>query len=701
MAVSQKYQKELPRIKKNVEKSRKWFHRNYESFNAFTNFIFKTTISSEEAQLNYELQKPNIEANILEAFISRLCGEFAKSEPSIVVSAQDGKQVEPEVLDFYEGHIRYILSQAKLDGCEYNIYRESLSAGFSNFKISTDYANPMSFEQIIKLEKTYNSCMTGYDPMAVLPSKSDGNYSFECFPYTEEDFKHKFPNVPIEDVKYTRNIDGFSWSYSNNTDNIIIVCDYYEKKKKKLKIVKLSDNNTMTLDEYKKNLFNFQQMGIMAEPPQIVEERTTDIEVICRYRFIENQVIEYIETDYKYLPLIFVDGNSVLITETDGKVSQLTRSYIYNAKGTQRLKNFALQTLANGLENMVQSKWLIAKESIPLGDAYLKAYTQPQLPSVVVYNAFNNNNPEQPVPPPREVQALPIPPEVLQTVQLTDNLMQTILGSFDQNLSNINSNQISSLAIIELASLNNSAAMPYVVNYIHSLNQVAQIIVDLIPKYNATPKSMPIIDKEGHHKFVLINQEGGVNLNHEENAINVKVEAGVSFGVQKSRALQQIIALMQTSQLFAQFMNTEGLPILLDNIEMRGADQLKALATDWMQKMKDAEAKAQEAAQQNQQPDPMMMQMQMMQQQQQIDAMKAQTAQADLELKNKKIDIDAEMKAQQITTERLKVLGQLEQEAMKNDIELKKSDSEELYKSIDMALRTEKEMLEAARSHQE
>lgn len=38
------------------------------------------------------------------------------------------------------------------------------------------------------------------------------------------------------------------------------------------------------------------------------------------------------------------------------------------------------------------------------------------------------------------------------------------------------------------------------------------------------------------------------------------------------------MALMQVSLLFAQFINTEGLPILLDNLEICGIDQLQAYA---------------------------------------------------------------------------------------------------------------------------
>ena len=56
---------------------------------------------------------------------------------------------------------------------------------------------------------------------------------------------------------------------------------------------------------------------------------------------------------------------------------------------------------------------------------------------------------------------------------------------------------------------------------------------------------------------------------------------------------------MQASPLFAQFINTEGLPILLDNLEIRGIDQLKAQAESFTEQLK-----AQQQQQMNQ-PNPL------------------------------------------------------------------------------------------------
>ena len=52
---------------------------------------------------------------------------------------------------------------------------------------------------------------------------------------------------------------------------------------------------------------------ITVPPSTIGKPRKTMIDTICRYRVIENQVLEYEETDFSHLPLVFIDGHSLMI----------------------------------------------------------------------------------------------------------------------------------------------------------------------------------------------------------------------------------------------------------------------------------------------------------------------------------------------------------------------------------------------------
>ena len=501
--VAKRYADELDRLKNNVKNTYTYFQPNYKRFNDFRRFVFDSSLTDDDKMVLDALKKPQIEFNIGEAYISRLRGEFSKQQPSIIVTADDGAKVSSEVIDVVQSHLRHILFDANKNGCEYQVYTDILSGGFSAIKIWTEYAHPMAFHQVIKFDRVYDPTLVGFDPLARQPHKGDGRFCFELFPKSRAEFEEDYPNIDLSGIDFTRNVEGFNWSYSNNQEDILLLCDFYEKKKKRTQIVQLVNGFIMTMADYKLFLEHWDLSGLIEQAPGIKgKPRWTDIETIVRYRFVENRVLEYVETDYTSLPIVFVDGNSVLIRAgtNQGSFIQMTRPYIYHLKGLQQLKNFAGQTLANELENLVQHKFKVAKESLPDEQSYLDAYTNIQIANTLVYKAFKDNDPKQPVPPPMEIQRVPPPAEVISTFTLVDQMAQSILGSYDASLG-INDNQLSGTAIVEGATQSNAAAMPYIVGFLQALSQVARIVVELIPKYYVTPRTIPIINSDGERNI--------------------------------------------------------------------------------------------------------------------------------------------------------------------------------------------------------
>src|SRR3990167_5453536 len=233
---------QIERIKKNVQTAYVYFNPNAKRFREFKRYVFKESINEQQKSVLQELNRPIVEFNILEAYISRLLGEFAKHEPSIEVSPAEGVPIPQQVLDVTEGHIRHIFHQANKDSFAYEIYKDLLSGGFSCAKVWTDYASPMSFDQQIYLSRVFDPTLVGFDPLARAPHKGDGHYSFEIYPMLEDDFHRDFPKASVASIGYMRDIEGFNWSYKDNLNqNIVLVADYYEKKKRNVRIVKLAN----------------------------------------------------------------------------------------------------------------------------------------------------------------------------------------------------------------------------------------------------------------------------------------------------------------------------------------------------------------------------------------------------------------------------------------------------------------------------
>lgn len=678
----------LKELKRTVEDSQKYFDENIKRFHEFVKFVFKSSMNDADTAVLQQTGKPVLEFNIVESYVSRLRGEFAKQQPSLTVRAADGIPLTMLTREFtatiavIEAHLRAIFFDGANDKLEYNIYTDLLAGGFSVMRVYTDYVNEMSFEQNICVERVFDPTLCFFDPLARDSHKGDGKYCGELYPMTKEQFKSEFGEEALEGMRFTRDLAGFSWSYKSEASEIILVCDFYEKIKKKTKIVKLTNGKTVTMKEFEEVIARWDKIE---QPPQIVgEPRTTEITTIDRYRFCETRVLDHIKTSYKKLPLVFIDGNSETITEGGGSY-QMTRPYIYHAKGIQRLKNFAGQSLANELENTIQHKFVVAVESVP--EDYQDAYQNVQKADVLLYNHFlDTNNPDIVLPPPREVVRTPIPPQIAETFRISDEMTQIILGSYD-GAAGTNRDNMSGVAFARSAIQSNTASAPYLVGYIKGLNRVAQILVDMIPQYYRTPRSLPILLPNGKREYMEVNKKGSIYMDYDPNSLQVKVEMGVNFAMQKEIALQTIVGLMKTSELFGQFMNRYGLPVLLDNIEIRGVDDLKQKAQEFEKELEQKSQMAMKMQQKQMQIQDAQTQMSLAGMQKELQA--PSRGQIDLMKLQQQASVDAadiSIKEQAAEMDFIELLSKIRSEDVDKELKAAQVEAENTRSTVDMVV---------------
>jgi len=668
--VAKRYADNLARIKTRVRNAHDYFKDNYDRYNEFRRFVFDSSLKEDEITLLMTMNRPQLEFNVLEAYISRLLGEFSKQEPDIAVNAFDEDQADPITIKVVEQHLKHVFMDNNNQHLRYEVYKDLLSGGFSTIKVFTDYEHPMSMNQTIKIERC-EPTLCGFDKLARFSHKGDGQFAYQLFPRDYDEFQEEHPDIPINKMSFRRDFAGFNWSYQNADNKIIVVADYYEKKKREETIVQVRDMGVMTMRKYRKML---DEWNDITQPPGTMgKSRKTMIDTIDRYRLVENQVIEFEQTDFTHLPIVFIDGHSLMIkTPKNGNIRQVTRPYVYHAKGAQRLKNYAGIALANEIENTVQHKFMVAKEALPKEEEFLDAYKNTQKESVLVYNSVHESNPELPIANPiREIQRVPCPPEIAQAFTGADSLIQNVLGSYDASLG-INDNQLSGVAIVEAASQSNATAMPYIVGCLQGFQRVAEIYVDLMPKYFTTPRTLPILDEKGKRHFVKINQPNGMPMDFDTNSLNVVLKAGASFQVQKTRTIGMVKEIMGMSPLFGQFMAEKGLNFILDNMEGKGIEQLKDLTEEWLQEYQKEKQQALQAQQQNPAAMKAQMDMKKMEMQAQQNQQKNMIDMAKLQAEQQKLQANLHLGKQDATVALIK--AQTERFAKQTDLDIKKFD---------------------------
>lgn len=598
--VAAKYQEQIDRLKRNVESARKYFTPNNERYHMCREFLFRTNLDMDARGIADELQRPEVEVNVLETYVSHLLGEFSRHTPSPDVQPVNGDPQLAQQAGIVEDHIRSIFEDSK--DVQIHVFRNTLSGGYSVIKVCTDYINDKSFDQVICLKTVLDDTETGFDPMAKEAHKGDGKYCYELIPKTKEELEDEIPGLDLSSINFDSPISkGFVWYYVENDGDekkkVVIVCNYFEKKITYKTLYRVSDPThpdnsiTMSKEDYEALLESYVAQGIMTAPPVVLEKSRRAQTTIVNYQFTGDQVLSYEETDFDYLPLVFIDGNSVLL-----KDGQMTRPYIFHALDAQKMKNVCAQSIMNDVENMRQTDIFVAKEAIPQEAEFRLGWLNPQKASAALaYNYFSETNDGVTLPMPQVVSRQQVSPAVIQMYQIADQSIQAVLGSYDAQQGQ--QNDMSGVAIQNGAMQSNNAAMPYITNYLLGMNQVCNIIVDLMPKYYTTLRTIPVVDKEGIRSYKIVNDSVNnpmYKLEYEVNDLQVDVSMDQNFEVQQQKFIQTVSQLMKISPVMNQFFSTDGMPLILDNISMKDIAKVKQQYDEFMQKQAQQQAQAQQ-----------------------------------------------------------------------------------------------------------
>ena len=678
MEIAQRHQDEFKRLKKLIEDSENYFSENKKKFIKNKKFLYESTLTDDDLNILRSQGKPELTVNIINAIVSRLIGEWSKRSPSINVKASGNPNLANQE-ELIESILRYIFSTNSMEYTNHLTFKDSL-CGYSVLKIYTDYKNEESFEQIIKIEKCNDPTLIGFDPLAREASKGDANYSYELYPMTVNDFKTDYPGININNIKFINTQSGqFSWGYNFNHEKVLYVCDFYEKKKENVMMYLISNPNnpnnpiTTSKEEYDEMINNWTDI---IQPPIILKKKKRKITKIMRYKLIGDQLLETPEeTDYKYLPYVFVDGNSYYLTN-----KQMIKSYFDDAKSSQRIKNIAISTYIDQVQYLRHTDVIMSERSIPTHTEYQEAWRNPnRAAAALIYKDIDNNN--NPINPPALFQRGQLDNQLLELYNNENNTIQTTLGSYDAQLG-IQDNDLSGKAIEAGADQANSASLPFAINYNISQNQVAKIIISLIPIIWKTETTIPIIDKYGRSKFIKINNSKENTLDFSPNDLEVTIKPGANFEVQKKRAYEAIVNLMKISENFRKFMELKGIPVLIENVDIKGQDRLLGMYEEYIEEIK-SESKNKI--------DPIMEQLQLEKQKTQNEANKIQAnlmiAQQKAAFSEKELDMKHEISQQELHQDYIKLLDDLQKSKAELLIRVQEANNESERTQAELAMR--------------
>ncbi len=238
----------LDRIYKNVNRYFRFNQNNINRFRIDRRFLFYDQWTLYERQAFQALNKPIFTYNKLYDYYRKLIGEQRFNTTNLEVSSLNGIG-DQQAITLRADIIRGIEYRSKADIAYQTAFANAVSGGMGFIRVRTDYISPHSFKQDIYIEAEKFSDRVGWDPNAVSPTKTDGNFMFRYDTMNRDDFEEKYPDIPYpQSFPASYNTEYFNWGDIKG----ITICEYYEKQWYNFTLYQLSNGEEISKKEYNK-----------------------------------------------------------------------------------------------------------------------------------------------------------------------------------------------------------------------------------------------------------------------------------------------------------------------------------------------------------------------------------------------------------------------------------------------------------------
>jgi len=549
-----------------------YFNENVVRGKDDVNFTIRDQWTAVERSEFTRLFKPAMTFNKLYDSVKKIAGEQRKNKPDLIVRSLTGNASQ-EQINLRADLVRTISYQSQNDLVYQTAFKSALMMGFGAFQICLDYESPKSFNKIIRYELIPDPVRTVFDPVALKPHKGDGNYCARYYVFSRDEFFATYPYVtnPVSYIDPYMLLD-FQWQ----TRDTITVCDYFVKEWFSIKIYLVQVGNeriTVNEDELHRLRENYKiQKEMVADTeeakkiiaklePIVVSDRQTQDYRIMHYRLIRNQIIEFSHWPSRYLPLIFVDGDSYYI---EGR--QYTKSFIHEARDAQKCVNYFGSEIAAEVKNRRREQWLGTPDNI---SGYEQDWRNPELQMGILRAKPDPKTGQMP----QKQPAWDLSPAIMQNFQRAGQDIREILGFSETEA--LQGRDISGKARRERKMEGSMSAYVYFDNMNQAVEQGGRVVNDLLPYIiGEDERTMVVSKKDGKTDSITINRrldDGSLENDLGTGDFDVEINTGPSFAVQKELALEMFSSTIQAYP--------QAFPLVADlwagNLDIQQMEQVK------------------------------------------------------------------------------------------------------------------------------
>ena len=431
-------------------------------------------------------RRPCLTNNKLPAFVHQVVNEQRLNRMGIKVHPV-GDGADEETADVLQGLIRHIEYASNADTAKDTAVEHAIVGGFGYFRLGTDYSGPKSFDQDIVFRRIQNPFTVYVDPFSTLPDGSDMEYCFITEQMSRAEFTRRYPRA--EAVTQTNMVKGagdtvFVWLSAD----VVQVAEYYKVKHEVVKLLSLSNGQTLFEDE----LPEVPEDGVY-----VLDTRESDRRSICWYKITGCDVLEETVIKCDWIPVIPVYGDENLI---DGRI--VRSGLVRWAKDPLRMYNFWMTAATEEVSLRPKTPFIGAVGQFETAKKDWRRANHASL-AFIEYDPVDVNGIQ--VPPPQRQPMADVPTGVLSMAMHANDNIKACMGMFDASLGN-RGNATSGIQERSQQGQADKATLHYADNLARSIRHAGRCIISMIPHYYNAPRVVRILGEDEQMSDAHINE---------------------------------------------------------------------------------------------------------------------------------------------------------------------------------------------------
>ena len=435
--------------------------------------------------------RPTLTINKLPQHVHQVTNDMRQNRPGAkVIPVDDNADVQ--VAEVFNGMIRHIEYISDADVAYDTACENQVAYGEGYIRILTEYCDPNTFDQDIKIGRVRNSFSVYMDPLIQDPTGADAKWCFITEDVTKAEYERMYPNAAPISTLQSLGVGDQSISNWLNEDTVRIA-DYYYIDYDKRTLHLYPGNQTA----FAGSLEDTQFKAVYGKP---VNKRVVDNPKVKYCKINGYEILEEAEWAGKWIPVIRIVGNEF---EVDGRlyVSGLVR----NAKDAQRMYNYWVSQEAEMLALAPKAPFIGYGGQFEGYEDKWKTANTNNWPYLEV-NPDVTDGQGNMLPLPQRAQPPMASSGLLQAKSGAAEDIKSTTGQYNASLG-MGSNERSGKAILARQKEGDVGTYHYGDNLARGVRHIARQLVDLIPKIYDTQRIARVIGEDGETKMAKINPE--------------------------------------------------------------------------------------------------------------------------------------------------------------------------------------------------